>query len=423
MTVATHRRGEPSPLVFHLLAALSAYTQALLAAPRADDEDFPWSPHLAAEAAALGPGLDRIEVAREIGARLSATLRGIETWQSHPYRRAVVDPPAIWSEGGARLLDYGQAPEATDPDGPPVLVIPSLINRAYVLDLDRPWSMLRWLAAQGLRPALLDWGEPGRAEAGFALDDYGARRLEPALARLREASGRAPALVGYCMGGTLAAGLAARRPEGVSALAVLGAPWDFASTRGIAGQLRAMVRAGGPARVERQLDTLGEAFGFVPVSTFQGLFALVSPMQATLKFQRFARLDPASAAARHFVALEDWLADGVAMPAPAARNLLVDWQIRNATATGGWRFLGAPVDPTAIRAPTLVLAGARDSIAPAQLALPLARAIPGARALEPRTGHVGMIVGSLARQEVWRPLAAFLHAHAAPAVRTPFPAA
>jgi hypothetical protein len=28
-----------------------------------------------------------------------------------------------------------------------------------------------------------------------------------------------------------------------------------------------------------------------------------------------------------------------------------------------------------------------------------------------RTGHVGMIVGSAARAEVWRPLAGFLAAH------------
>ncbi|MBP7003478.1 alpha/beta fold hydrolase [Amaricoccus sp.] len=420
---APHRRGEPSPLAFHLSTALAAYAQALLAAPRAHEASFPWSPHLAAEAAALGPDLDRVAVAREIGARLSAMLRGVEAWQAHPYRRVLADPPVVWSAGGARLLDYGQAPEATDPDGPAVLVIPSLINRAYILDLDRPWSMLRWLAGQGLRPLLLDWGAPGRAEAGFALDDYGALRLEPALAQARALSGRPVALIGYCMGGTLAAGLAARRPEGIAALAILGSPWDFVSARGFAGQLRAMVRASGADRIERQLDTLGEAFGFVPVSTFQGLFALVSPVQATLKFQRFARLDPASAAARHFVALEDWLADGVAMPAPAAKNLLVDWQIHNATAAGRWRFLGAPVDPAAIRAPALVVAGTRDSIAPAPLALPLARAIPGARALEPRAGHVGMIVGSLALEEVWRPLAAFLHAHAAPAARASFPAA
>ena len=63
-------------------------------------------------------------------------------------------------------------------------------------------------------------------------------------------------------------------------------------------------------------------------------------MQAALKFQKLARLDPDGAAARHFVALEDWLSDGVPMPAGAAKDLLVGWQIRNRTANGRWRFLG-----------------------------------------------------------------------------------
>ncbi len=412
MTPPVWRRGEPSPLVFHLGAALSGYAQALMAAPRADTADFPWAPHLAEAAAALGPDLDRVEIAREIGARLAATMRGIEAWQTHPYRRDLADPPAIWSESGSRLLDYGQTPEASDPDGPPVLVVPSLINRAYVLDLTAASSILRWLAGRGLRPALLDWGVPGPAEAGFGLEDYGARRLLPALRALQSASGRPVALIGYCMGGTLAAGLAARAPEGVSALATIGAPWDFASTRGLAGSLRAMIRAEGPTRVERQLDALGRAFGLVPVSVFQMLFALVNPMQAALKFRKFARLDPDSAAARHFVAIEDWLSDGVAMPAPAAKGLLIDWHIRNHTATRAWRFLGGPVDLAAIRLPALAFCGATDAIAPPALAHALPAAIPGARMLAPRTGHVGMVVGSAARAELWRPLATFLHTHA-----------
>ena len=293
-----------------------------------------------------------------------------------------------------------------------MLVAPSLINRAYILDLAPRWSMLRWLAAEGLRPVLLDWGAPGREEAGFTLDDYGAQRLLPALRHLQATAGRPVALMGYCMGGTLAAGLAARAPEGVAALATIGAPWDFASTRGVAGGLRAMIRAQGPERIARQIDALGDAFGLAPVSIFQMLFALVNPMQAAIKFQKLARLDPASAAARHFVALEDWLADGVPMAAPAARELLIDWQIRNVTATGAWRFLGGAVDPGAIRMPVRAFCGIRDSIAPPALAFGLPAAIPGAEVIQPRTGHVGMVVGSAARAQVWRPMASFLHAHA-----------
>jgi polyhydroxyalkanoate synthase subunit PhaC len=410
--VAPHRVGEPSPLAFHLSCALAGYQQALLASPKAADPSFPWPAHLREAAAALGGGVDRIALGREIGARLSAMVRGIELWQAHPYRRTLAPPPAIWRRGSSSLLDFGQAPEAADPNGPPVLVVPSLINRSYILDLLAERSILRWLAGRGLRPVLLDWGEPGPEERGLDLDGYGAERLLPALRRLQAEAGRPVAALGYCMGGTLAAGLVARKPEGVSALVTIGAPWDFSAQGGLPGGLRAMLQAEGPERTERELDELAATFGAIPVATFQMLFALVNPMQAALKFRRFAALDQGGAAARHFVALEDWLTQGVAMPGPAAKDLLVGWQIRNKTARGEWSFLGAPVRLADLRTPTLAFCGRTDFIAPAAIAHPLAAAIPGAALRTPATGHVGMVVGSAAPAEVWRPLADFVARHA-----------
>lgn len=409
--IAEHRRGEPSPLTFHLSVALSAYGQALAMAPRADSPSFPWAPGLAPERGAFA-GLDRIEIAAEIAARLRSTLHGIEVWQRHPYRRSLGDAPAIWGDGCTRLRDYGAVPEAARPDGPPILVVPSLINRPYILDLVQGRSLLRWLAGQGFRPLLVDWGVPGPGEADFGLDGYGGRRLVPALAAARAIAGGGPVpVLGYCMGGTLAVGLAARVPEAVSALIAIGAPWDFSANVGIAGALRSLIRSRGAPRADQLLRSMGEGFGLVPVNFLQTLFALVNPMQAALKFQKLARLDPAGPAAELFVALEDWLADGVPMPSAAARDLLVGWHIRNDTGTGRWRFLGQRVSPLAIRAPALVVCGESDSIAPPMLARPLATMLPQATVRVARTGHVGMIVGSEARAAVWRPLADFLRSH------------
>lgn len=405
--IAPHRVGEPSPLIFHLSVALSAYGQALMMAPRADSPSFPWMAELRPDRGTLA-GLDQAEIAAEIAARLRTTLQGIEVWQRHPYRRSLEAAPAIWADGCSLLRDYGALPEASRPDGPPILVVPSLINRPYILDLVQGRSLLRWLAAQGFRPLLVDWGEPGPAEAAFDLDTYGARRLVPALEVAREIAGGPVPVMGYCMGGTLAVGLAARAPEDVSALVAIGAPWDFSANVGIAGAVRSLVRSRGAERAEALLGSMGEAFGLVPVTFLQTLFALVNPMQAALKFQKLARLDPAGPAAELFVALEDWLADGVPMPAGAARDLFVGWQIRNITATDDWRFLGGQVDPSRIRAPALVVCGESDAIAPPSLARPLATVLPDATVRVARTGHVGMIVGSEARAAVWRPLGEFL---------------
>ena len=65
----------------------------------------------------------------EIVARADAMLRGIERYRHHPYRRPDDETPVLWQQGATRILDYGPA------DGAPLLVVPSLINKAYVLDL------------------------------------------------------------------------------------------------------------------------------------------------------------------------------------------------------------------------------------------------------------------------------------------------
>jgi polyhydroxyalkanoate synthase len=234
----------------------------------------------------------------------------------------------------------------------------------------------------------------------------------PALERLRAEAGRDVALMGYCMGGTLAAGVAARAPGASAALVTLGAPWDFAGGRGLAGALRLLMRAEGPEGSAARLAALGQAFGLVPDALFQTLFALIDPMQAAVKFQRLARMDPGSPEAERFVAIEDWLADAVAMPAPAAEDLLIRWQLENAPAEGRWRLLGGQVTPGAVTAPTLAFCGRADTIAPPEVAEPLAAAIPGARLVRPATGHVGMVVGRAARAQVWGAAARFLAAHA-----------
>ena len=143
------------------------------------------------------------------------------------------------------------------------------------------------------------------------------------------------------------------------------------------------------------------------------VFALVNPIQAALKFQKLARLDPNGAAAR-LLRRARGLAGrrGAHAGRRGQATCCVGWQIRNRTAPGGWRFLGGPVDPRRVAAPALVFCGERDSDrAAAAGRRRSAGCCRGARLSAPRTGHVGMIVGSAARSQVWRPAAEFLAAH------------
>src|SRR5262249_58581239 len=73
------------------------------------------------------------------------------------------------------------------------------------------------------------------------------------------------------------------------------------------------------------LEPLLEALGELPVDVIQALFAALDPSLALRKFLGFAGLDPASDRARQFVALEDWLNDGVPLAAPVARECIGQW--------------------------------------------------------------------------------------------------
>ena len=403
-TESRPRRLGPRPMGLHLTSAMTSLLSSLAALPSARLGLLPWHPTLAARAANLTTELAAAEpdalvaaVGAEIQDRLGALTAGIQAYHDHPYRRDLPEPPVLWREGGTRLLDYNPG---SGPGGRAALLVPSLINRYYVLDLMPERSLARWLAARGLRPLVVDWGDLGEAERGFDLTDYIDGRLGRALDAAVAAGGGPVPVVGYCMGGNLALALACRRAADVSALALLATPWNFHAE--LAEQAR-LFATGGDA-----WNGVLAALGELPVDLLQTFFAMLDPNLAVRKFTAFGRLDPESDEARRFVALEDWLNDGVPLAGPVARECLVGWYGENSPYRGEWRVGGEPVDPAAFTAPTLLAIPDNDRIVPPGSARALAAAMPHARVITPHAGHIGMMVGGKAEAGLWRPLADWL---------------
>src|SRR5205085_2724773 len=138
----------------------------------------------------------------------------------------------------------------------------------------------------------------------------------------------------------------------------------------------------------------------LPVSVIQTLFLALDPFLAERKFLRFGALDQAGAAARAFVALEDWINDGVPLARKVAVECLQAWYGDNVPARGAWQVGGRPVRPDDLGAPTLVVLPRRDHIVPPRSAAPLAEAIPQAEVLNPPFGHIGMMASRQAPETV-----------------------
>ena len=357
------------------------------------------------EKAALAPALAAAEPAALADAiraaaarRLSAFLDGLDAYRTHAFVRAAPAAETVWRQGGARLLDYGRGGETHA-----ALLVPSLVNRCHILDLLPGRSLVAFLASRGIRPLLLDWGNIENEEFGFDLGDFILRRLAPAFDRARAlAGGRPLALAGYCMGGNLAMALALRRANDIAGLALLATPWDFHAERPESARaLAAFAEVLMPGF--RQLRAM-------PLDVLQGLFAGLDPLLAYKKFRRFAALDTNSGEALAFVALEDWLNDGVPLPWRVAEECLIGWYGQNRPGRGDWRVAGAAVRPEAFTGPSLAVIPNDDRIVPPASALPLAGALPACTTLRASAGHIGMMAGSRAERELWAPLADWIRA-------------
>lgn len=313
--------------------------------------------------------------------RLRAALAGLRAYQEA--RRDDPPPvmPAIARNGGAALRDYGGS-------GPPVLFVPSLINPPNVLDLGRERSLLRWLSGRGHHVFLLDWGWDVESRAGLDVAGHVERILLPFMSALPER----PALVGYCLGGTMA--MAAAAHAKASALATIAAPWRFG---GFPNDARATL-----ASLWRRSEPAVRGLGLLPMELLQSAFWSLDPARTVAKFERFAAMAPEAPAARAFVALEDWANDGPPVPEAAARELFDRFFHEDATGNGRWQVAGLTIDPASLPCPFLNIVSTTDRIVPAESA-----ALAGER-ISLDLGHVGMVVGSRAPDALWHPLHAWL---------------
>ena len=317
-------------------------------------------------------------------------------------RRAPKGPAAVgltphsvvWTENKWRLLRFS-------PPGPdrrferPILLVPSLINRWYVLDLGPGRSLIEWLVAQGHEVYCIDWGTPGPEDRYLTWDDIGGRYLGRAV---RYCARNSPTgdvhVLGYCLGGTLAAAYVAAFPDGVASLLALAAPVDFSQ----AGIMATWTRT-----QSFDVRAIVDAHGLVPWRLMQASFKMMRPTLDATKL--VGLLDRAwdDEFLDGFLATERWGNDNVSFPGECYVRYIEDLYRDNQLAAGAFTVLGKPARLSQIRCPVLALAFGDDHIVPVDSARPLIDLVSSRdkQLVVDRGGHVGAVVSRKAAGRLW----------------------
>ncbi|MBI5480532.1 MAG: alpha/beta fold hydrolase [Deltaproteobacteria bacterium] len=316
-------------------------------------------------------------------------------------RLAPTPGDVVYREGGVQVYRFRRPAAALD-TGLPLLLVPSMINRWYVLDLRPGASVVEALTRAGIDTFCLDWGVPHDEDRYLTWDDVLARLRRVARRVARLAGAPRLGVLGYCMGGTLAGIHAALHPEETAALVNLAGPFDFGA-------------AGFMARVseERFFDAAAVgAAGNVSAHQLQAGFTLLRPTLSLAKLVGLVDTAGKPEARAASAALETWANDGVPFPAAAYVTYIRDLYQQNRLVAGTHRVAGQAVDLRAIRCPVLTIVAERDVICPPAAATALNRccgsrdttvlAVPG--------GHVGAVVGRRAVRELYPALGAWLRA-------------
>jgi polyhydroxyalkanoate synthase len=303
------------------------------------------------------------------------------------------------TEGSARLLRFRSASGAS-PQGTPILLVPSMINRWYVLDLRAGASLVSALVDGGLDVWCLDWGIPEDEDRYRSWSDV-LDRLARIVRRVKRETGADKiGLLGYCMGGTLAAIHAALHNDDVALLVDLAGPIDFSK----GGMLRRMVD---PRWFDA--DAIADA-GNVAPSQMQAGFAALRPTLDLAKAVSLPELAGDEKAKTAYRALDAWASDNIPFPGEAYRTYIRDLYQANGLVEKSHHVRGQRVDLARITCPALAIVADRDAICPCDSATALVEHVSSkdTHVLRVAGGHVGAVVGGRAAREMYPALVEWL---------------
>tara|TARA_B100001750_G_C15472246_1_gene580472 strand:- start:363 stop:1478 length:1116 start_codon:yes stop_codon:yes gene_type:complete len=345
--------------------------------------------HLNATVAMMASLSDTKEMFTASSNILCEALHGVEQYHNSPVKPFHRPMTVVAKHNGTSLLTAQEWQDDTV-----VVLIPSLINRWGIFDIEADHSFAASLCMSGLSPVIVDWAEPDAKN--ISLNDYITDHLKPLIMQLIESGKTVQGLIGYCMGGTIIAALLSAYPElkdKTGSHILIAPPWDFSyQTPDQKMRLQGM-----------GMQTYAMASP-VPTDFVQSLFWAIDPLQVIKKFRRF----PDIANPERFVRVEDWLNEGRQVSLSVIQTCLFDWYRDNEIMDGRWCVNNVPVKADSLGKDVLIAGGLRDNLVPSASFKPLLNNLKNAQYVTVDTGHIGLMASDKSRKALWKPIADFL---------------
>ncbi|WP_260483542.1 PHA/PHB synthase family protein [Sphingomicrobium flavum] len=254
-----------------------------------------------------------------------------------------------------QLIQYSPASDKVAAE--PLLYVPPLVNRFYMIDLDPSQSFVKWLVEEGRTVFVISWVNPGEAHKNKGVSDYVVDGIVTAAETVKKRTGEAPDLFSFCLGGTLVAialaYLAAeKRANLVNSATLIGSLVDFSDMR----DWSAFVHEGHLDALEDHL----EGQGFIDSLELQRLFAAMRAndliWSSVINHYLLDKPAPPSD-------LLYWFEDGARIPAAFLKSYNRDLLFNNKLAEpAGFEVNGTPIDLAKIKTPMMVIALKDDHV-------------------------------------------------------------
>jgi polyhydroxyalkanoate synthase len=261
---------------------------------------------------------------------------------------------------------------------PVILVVPSLVNKANILDLSPEKSFMQNLKTLGYKTFLLDWGKIGDIEKSYSLSDY-IKRLNQVIIFLNKLTEQKTNLIGYCMGGFMSVAAAAIDSQNtINDLVLLACPWDF--NLPIYKSLKFL-----------NINFLPNDINAIPGSFLQSLFYCNNAFAVNKKFINLAR---GLYNLEEFAQVENWVNDCVDIPINTFKEFINQLVIENGLANATWNINNYKIAASKINNKTLILTGLKDTVVPTDSTHTLLNQLKNLEHHEFDTGHLGLVLSN-----------------------------